>query len=380
MRRIHPFLPRFFFALALGLGAITALITAVLARTGELHVFSQDNIATRSDLLWGSAWGQNHSGYKLDRALYLKPDILVLGSSRTGQFRAVMAPQLNFFNAGLSVGNAGAAEPFARRLFPHHKPGLVLLGLDPWWFGEGDVAELREPKFSLDRREQVSNMIRMGVRWDMVATAPPERDALGGRIAVGWMAAAQASGFRPDGSYQYGDVILGTNPVYEQQGYRWQDGFRLHLGHAATNQGRFRAIRFDPVKIEALRMFLRYARAQGVPVVMFMTSYPGRVWQAVQDNPVQRAFHRHADQAVAALAEAEGVAYFDAMNIADFGQGDDQSIDGLHVDEVAVLATLIHMVERSPTLARFWDEPRLEMLRRLAADGTSRPNRHSLAR
>ena len=69
-------------------GSFLSFITAI----NEKQVFSDKVIKTNEPLLWGPAFGQQHATYKLARSIYVKPEIIVLGSSRVTQFRDYLAP------------------------------------------------------------------------------------------------------------------------------------------------------------------------------------------------------------------------------------------------------------------------------------------------
>ena len=111
-----------------------AILIVFLAATNELFVFSHDNIETDEDLLWGAAFGQSHDAYKLARVRYTKPDLMILGSSRMTQFRDVMAPGARFYNAGQVSDAFSTTFRFLTNLYQYHKPKVVILGIDPWWF------------------------------------------------------------------------------------------------------------------------------------------------------------------------------------------------------------------------------------------------------
>ena len=75
----------------------------------------------------------NFYRYKLMLHDLRKGSVLVLGSSRVMKFREY-AFNTAFVNAGGVANSLGKARAMLELLIGTHRPKVVLLGLDYWWF------------------------------------------------------------------------------------------------------------------------------------------------------------------------------------------------------------------------------------------------------
>lgn len=371
-------------AVAASAMAVAVAVVVFLHASNELMVFDDDNILTADETLWGPAYGQQQMVYKLKRSLYKKPEFMVLGSSRVTQFRDVMAPGMSFYNATLAATNLDEALAFVRTLYPRHKPAVLLLGIDPWWFDPargGVPEEAAEIEFSY--RKLLSGMFGKGFRRRIVLSLFSgemryDADELGGRRPVGYLAALSGNGFRPDGSYQYGNILLDKNTFYDMARSGSRYGYEYLVNHVRSLKGRFSYVG-EPAdsQIATLRDFVDYHRRNGVEIILFFPPLAPTLYRAVQETPEQRAYFAKVDAAVRRLAAESGVPFFNFHDLTALGLGDEHALDGVHVDEIASLAVIRAMAAGSPALSRLFDDAAHERLLRLAThrDAWAGPHR-----
>jgi len=359
MRR---FLIFFAFGSAFAAAVTGGCLTALLSRANELVLLDFDRLVRRDDVLWGPAFYQGGS-YKLIRYRLTRPDILVLGSSRVTQFRDFMAPTARLYNASLAATSLEEAQVFIDAAFPRHKPTVLLLGIDPWWFSP-QWAE-HAPDLSLNRdlgeegvnwRNIIANALAKAVDPHFLAALmarPLTADSVGGRQPVGYMASYLASGFRPDGSRQYGEELIVRQPYFDQAGFGYANGFRYYRDKIRTNTDRFSYVGpLSNTGLAALRRLIRTCQAQGVEPVLFLPPFPHAVYQEIQQSSTQRDYFARLEAAVAAVAAEEGASSFNFHDLAELSVSDRQSIDDIHVDEIATAAAFLRMRETSPGLRR----------------------------
>lgn len=382
---IHPFFRRLFGSIIFSGALLSLVIVAFLALANEITVLSDRYILTNSNILWGPGFAQQTRTYKLKRALYLKPDVMFLGSSRVTQFRDIMAPGIKFFNAGLGATSLLGAEAFLRTLYRDHKPKFVLLGVDPWWLRPEETVEAPESSllsFNIGEflSASVSNIMRTKILASLFSGELEIRtDVLGVRRPVGYLAALSASGFRPDGSYQYGDILLGKNELFNHAGMGQKNGFKFYTKAVKNNSNRFWFTgKPDRKKLEILRRILLLNKSNGVETILFLAPFAQAVYDAIQQSPTQRPYFLKFNSAVKKVAEDNSVSFFNLNNLSELGLTDDHSLDGLHVDEIASLAVVRRLVSGDKKLRKLYGENGIKTLERLAKNKNDWAGQHRI--
>jgi hypothetical protein len=343
------FLSRLATSVAAAALATGAAVCVALDRTNELYLFHVDRLMHDETILWGPLFLQDTATWQLNRAAIRRPSVLMIGSSRVTQFRESMMPGAQFYNAALATSSLWDAEAYFRTLYPVHKPKTVLLGVDPWWFDAK-----RDPKpgraetvsWRFDPTEQVANLLRRADNarelMNMIAT-PLDRgpDPIGRRTPIGYNAAATASGFRPDGSYQYGAIMLGKAPLYDraQMGHRY--GFRHERDQVRNVAGRFGYTGEASARAaETLRRIVRLHKDAGIELILFFPPVAHAVYVEIQSVPAQRDYFARVTALTRSIAAQGGIAFHEFLDYAKLGVSDTQTIDGIHADEVGSLAQL----------------------------------------
>jgi len=365
---LHPFIQRLLASVMVSGLALASLVAGFLYAANEIGIFSDSVIEQADDLLWGPGFGQQHSVYKLKRTMYLQPDLLILGSSRVTQFRDVMAPVgKRFYNASLAASSVGGARAFLSSLYGHHVPDTVLLGIDPWWFSPGRSGQSASndniaPIDDFNYQAWISSAVTVGAKIRVFKNIMGENlrqkaDPLAGRKPVGYHAALSGNGFRADGSYQYGDILMGRNRQMKISRMGVAEGFHYYRQQVLSNLGRFHySDQLDSAELTLLRRTVQEAQDQGVNVVLFFPPMAAKVMEAVRDTPSQAAYFDNIEKAVSAIATEFGVEFHNFHDLGALNVSDAHTIDGIHVDEIASLAMLRKMMSASPVLASFYDQ------------------------
>ncbi len=366
MMQFHPFLRRFLLAMVMTFGLVALSLTVFLYRANELHVFDDSAVITDANILWGPGFGQQFQAYKIQRALYEKPALLVLGSSRSTQFRSEMAGQIPFYNAALGANTFHEATAFMTALLSSHKPSVVLLGIDPWWFDPAKGS--RETSKSIEAfsyKNMLANIINGGARWAVIKSLLSDTlhtglDPLGNRQPVGYLAALTANGFRPDGSYQYGDLLRGLNEYYNLAGIGKRFGFTHYANYVRTIDNRFSYVgEPDPQMVTALQNFIKLNRDHGVEPILFFPPFTTTINKAIFETPEQRRYFSAVEIIVRKIAAETKVSFFNFTDPASLGLDDNHALDGLHFDEIAALEMMRKMMSGNKKLSGlFGDDSR----------------------
>ena len=309
----------------LGLLMVGGGLAVLMHAADEWRLYDPEVIANDT-ILWGGAFGQNRAGYKFARTRHYQPELLILGSSRVTQFRAQMLPGIRVYNAGGAAASLWGARTFLEGLYRQHQPKILVLGIDEWWFRNepGKLgAEQAARDLAFNRKEIAANLIdRLGPQLIRDILAPhAASDPLGGRPTVGLRARALASGFRPDGSDQYGNLILGLGG-YDPRTTHDMD-FIFYRQAIERNKDRFSYS--GPVAgkaVENLRAILSEARQRGVRAVVVLSPYPHAVWEEIQASPNHRRFHADVEAAVSRVTAETGAELHVTHDLAELGLDD----------------------------------------------------------
>ena len=142
--------------------------------------------------------------YKLSLIKKVKPTVVVLGSSRVQKFRGSYFT-VPFVNGSSAAHSFVEVENLLKEMIADHKPEVVILGLDPWWFikerqGFGGFPTSTGEEFEID-------MIFLPWEWLLQGKVSPGHyfqvltgKNLGPLQGIGVKAATELAGFSKDGS------------------------------------------------------------------------------------------------------------------------------------------------------------------------------------
>lgn len=168
----HPFIKRFMISLCAISALLATFVTAFLHLTDELFISANSSIETNKDVLWGAKFEQASAAYKLRRINHVKPNVIVIGSSRANQVREQFYPGTIFYNASLAVTRIDHIKPFLEAVSLGKAPKVVLISTDLWWFRKsdkndrnGDVVQKTPPlKLEFKFSDRLATMIDSGFR------------------------------------------------------------------------------------------------------------------------------------------------------------------------------------------------------------------------
>lgn len=331
----------FFFAIPILLNLI------VLKNAGEI-----DSIATivqqqiSEDTIYGSATNQNTFFYKLELVKATKPDIVAIGSSRVMQFRKEMF-NTSFINAGGAVNSVDEAEKFVNTMLKLHQPKIILLGIDDWWFNSNSAAanwknpdndtstiitfqKVIAPYLWLyDKKITWTNYINLLLFNREITTSKLTNSQLSGISAI-----HKETGFRPDGSYFYGNIITTKN----KEDYLFKDTLRR------INNGVDRFEYADAISNsnwKKIKSIIHNLETKGINVITFIPPYSNTAY-----NKIKKTSQYHYMEIISDHAKAEGI--YDFRDPNSLHLTDCDFTDGTHGSEIAYLKLLSNLQEIQP--------------------------------
>jgi hypothetical protein len=355
-RDFSKFLRRYVVLLAIP-GLIVAANILVVYRGGELTAY-KDIVKRQGETqaLFGAAFNQNAFGYKLAMVREVAPEVVALGSSRVMLFR-----KEDFTSSFVSAGGAGnflnEIHDFIVQMSAFHKPKLLILGLDFWWFnplypeptnydyhlGTGtalDFDKLTKPfSYMFDRRMPPREYLRL-------LFSGGKKNPHNGFENYGLRAAVWCNGFRGDGSHLYGESAFGLNPnFFDKKFLDTLAGVDMGTGYFLHGPG------LAPQRAEELRGILALCREQGIRVIVFLPPLAAPVYRAVLARGDDYAHFRELRARLPEIAAAYGAEAYDFTEVAEFGSSDCEFLDGYHGGDVAYARILAAILARNPASA-----------------------------
>ena len=147
--------------------------------------------------------------YKLELIKNIKPKIVAIGSSRVMQFREESF-NTSFITTGGAANYLNEGLLFLKEMTKHHKPEIIILGLDFWWFNEKfyqpkifDQQEKKEIDIKSKINQTLSMVIKGEIGFDIFEYILKDTNDITSYKNIGLRSLKYSNGFRKDGSYQY---------------------------------------------------------------------------------------------------------------------------------------------------------------------------------
>jgi hypothetical protein len=306
---------------------------------------------------------------KVEAAKQNQPDVLVIGSSRVNQFRRAMFRPLSFYNAGNSLYTA---HDFVRFLedAPGIRPRVILFSLDFYVFNPQwdevvrfvDYGELGT--WGSTERSRLYKALATTILDEPRILIAPKLDPWSGVPAFGLQAIRTGTGFRLDGSYQYGGVYRGdprANPATLANA----------LGRVAAGTPPFQpADTMAASHLAELEKFAAIARQRGSALIGITMPYQPALNDALAHSPRHGIRADFYGPAMQARLRQMGIVHVDFTDLATFHGVDSEFVDPFHPSEPAVLRMLITMLDRPEVRALLPELDRSGLAARL--NGASR--------
>ncbi len=333
----------FGFIAALALGSVYGLF---LWRAGELSSLS-DIVARQGQTgaVYGSAVHDDSIAYKLQLVSTAKPNVIALGSSRVLQFRQAHFTE-TFINAGRAMTTPAEEIKFLDALLPRHKPKVVILGVDFWWFNPNwpypdrhmrrdglDLAAMkRVNEWLLEGKITIPDLWRVVVRGDTHNTLTRHDN-------IGVAAIKRGYGSRGDGSHDYGLRYFGTDPAFDDA------RFTNTLSRITRGVVQFtRAENFAAPRFAELNQLLAQLVAADITPVVILTPLAKAVLGRMLARPLAYAY-------VSAFRDRIKALKFETYDFTDpesLGSNDCEFLDGFHGGEIVYQRILAEIVKRNP--------------------------------
>jgi hypothetical protein len=302
---------------------------------------------------------------KVEATRIKKPEILVIGASRSNQWRSAMFQPAIFYNAG----NCVYTQRDYRRMLEDigdNAPRVIIFSIDFYTFNDA-----WDPTFGMVSYDDLSGWgtgEQKKILRDFISQARSEPKSLArvpvepvyGFPAVGLMASGTGIGTRIDGSYQYGARILGKQGVTLESAIE-----RTVIGRKPFQFG----ARIDQAQRDEFERFVKLAQSKGITLIGVTMPFAPAVVDALNRSPKHAIWREFQSPEFAEWIERQGVAYFNFTNLGSFGGRPEEFVDPFHPSEPAYVRILLTMLV-NPKVRAILPEIDVSALRKRLAESS----------
>ena len=174
-------------------------------------------------------------------------------------------------------------------------------------------------------------------------------------VNYGFNGRIRNTGFRWDGSYDYGNVY---RELELQNDSRFQDTFeRINDGRSRFEWGEHA----DQETEEYLEEFLQYCKDNGIEVVGFAPPFAPCVYERMTESG-NYGYLSEIEPVCSELFDRYGYTYLDYTDSAVLGADDTYFVDGFHGSEVLYALMLKDMADKGSCLENYVDQEKLSEL------------------
>ncbi len=336
--------------------AITLVVLGIPCLINFIFIFRSSEISPYSTIIkeqlahqgvYGSAYNGNDLKYKVELVRQLKPEVVVIGSSRAMNVRQLGFTK-SFVNCGGVSSNLLESEMFVSEMLKVHVPKLAIYFIDYWWFNPR--SEQISNRYKIDETALSFTKLLPPIDWLKTNKLPWQlyRDVvLQGRYEnefttfnnYGLFAIRYASGFRTDGSY------FNSRSVQQDEGvvrYYWNEIQQIKEGRnerVNLGLGNF-------VKEEYVQWFLRTLnrlKEKGVQVIVVLPPVAPLHLKAIREHNKEA----YVTPLVQRLKKDISPLY-DFTDFENGGINDCEHLDAYHIGDTASLKLLRAIVQRNP--------------------------------
>lgn len=345
------------------LGLLFAFPCAVLWRSGEFNSVQhvEELMREPAPLINGPAYNNYRQEYQRDMMAIRTPEIITLGSSRVGEFRAAFFTHPAVFQNGTGGFNGALSgmSDFLRDM--PTPPQIIIASMDQYFFQPEDAKNrvverpYAPPPRSAPYEPFFESLFRAGGWWKVYSDYHAGKINLKKVFAAqsttttttGLRAVANGSGFTNDGSDYYGEVIY--SPVLQE---KTAADIASLAAQITPTYGDEYGNGISQDALAQLKKFLALAQSKGTTVIGFLPPMSHGVHERLAAYPdASYAYaYRHLGDTLKDVYKAYGFDFYDFSDITSFGSSDREMLDVKHGSEKMYLRLFIVMAQHSAAL------------------------------
>jgi hypothetical protein len=339
---------RFFLTLAIALVVPVLLAFLSLLFLWRLHEFaSYESIVDyqlSQNAIYGPGTNVDYFEYKLEMIRRVRPQTVVLGSSRALGFQAGYF-NTSFVNAALGMRSLEEGRIFVDEMLRTHKPERIILEVDFWWFNTATspspviYRKLNKREITTDKLltpyRLISDGKLSGRQFLALSLFGYRKNGLTNYTNTGIMGLISSNGIRADGSMLYGEFALAGRSDLDPQ-------FKSTLSLIKKGTGNYEyGTHIAPERYAMFDSILSRLRENRIEVYLIMPPVAPKVFDQMESEPAHYAYIRD----LRAYLRHRGVPFFDFHNAKSIPASNCEFIDGYHSGDVTYLKMMMRMAQ-----------------------------------
>lgn len=317
-----------------------------LGATVQLSTIAGEQQADHKVLWLGNF--KDYAAYKLERIKLVRPEVLLVGSSRCGQARAQMFRPYSAYNACLTAWPLEHIADFVDRATSAHRPRVVIVALDYFLFGDWLASVWRKER-TMDYRQGIDSYqrklhdvvdfgVRTNWRWNTIKAAVTgnEYESIDHNRLIGTEAIRGQFGFRDDGS------------IFVAPGYRLTSAETLAKGAEYVTSSFPGAHHLSDLQFRQLARLSELARQRDFSVVAVQYPFLKSATDFLDNDETYRPYsglwRELRSEATAQRLSELGIRFFD-MSRAPFAADASNFFDPAHPSERGMLRTFLALLD-----------------------------------
>lgn len=366
------------FAVVIFSAAIAAVNYVLLYRAYEIaDVEEVVRVQLAGRGLYGPAMENAGAAYKLELYKQARPAVVAIGSSRAMRFRQIFFDK-PFTNMGGAISDPKPGIQLLKELLATHRPDLVILTIDPWWFTPKENIRSFDGRLRMQRNPGQETMtvaattappppsfnlflpvkwlfegkIQLSDYWPLISRHPLEGDWFPQRIGI--LAYKRLSGFAYDGSsYHDAGSVIGLYPAEDRH-------FSKTFGLIDRSESGFECgDHVDQSQWQAYQDLLSYLRNRDISVVVMLPPLAGAL---IDRMSTKGSCYKFIDDLRDRLAKTN-TPYFDFYDMRKYGVTDCEFLDGYHPGDTVYARMLKAIADQgAPEVTSVINQGELERL------------------
>ncbi|PRM99032.1 hypothetical protein [Aliarcobacter cryaerophilus] len=308
----------------------------------EVVKFQLENDAVYNSL------DMNTFQYKLELIKHIKPKVIALGSSRVMQFREESF-NTNFITTGGAMNYLNEGYLFLQEMIKIHKPEIIILGLDLWWFNDN----YNQPnnfnhinKIEVDIKNKInttfSRILKKELDLNMFFSFK-EQNYLTNYENIGLNSIKYSNGFRKDGSYHYSLFILGDA---KNSDIKFSNTFnRVDNGSSRFKYGNH----ISKERVEIFNDILKFTKDNNIKLILFIPPLANEVVERMDNLGNKYNFVIEFRN----LIKNSNIENYDFHDMRDYYKNSCEFVDGFHGGDVAYQRILKKMYDENSSLSKY---------------------------
>ena len=323
-----------------------------LYNAGENSGFDEIvRLQINNNAIYGTSLNQNTFLYKLDMVKIVKPVIIALGSSMVMQFREESF-LCSFVNCGGAMKNLKEGRLFIEKMLLFHKPKLIIVGIDFWWFNQ-NIEQSKDFSYHDNNGKTltINKLIKpFAYIWEDKITIKDYLNILLNRrqennitkyYNIGLRAIKTAEGYRKDGSMLFSSILFGCNKGFADKNFKDTLG-RIKEGTRKMEYGK-------NISTESIAEFYRIVKLckdHNIDVIYIIPPLSYTAYNRMQSMVSEYSYVSKLRNYI--KLSLKNYEFYDFQNILDVGSDDCECIDGFHCGDVTYQKILLKICQNNP--------------------------------